>query len=86
MIDAFVESGALPAKVDDFFVNSILALLKNYEPVIIRVEDLAQKLEQLPPMDETAFKQKLNEIIAAYTKGKDASTLRIVVKSKESEE
>lgn len=86
VIDAFVDSGKLPAKVDDFFVNSILALLKNYEPVIIRVEDLAQKLEQLPPMDETAFKQKLNEIIAAYTMGKDASTLRIVVKSKESEE
>ena len=67
-------------------VNSILALLKNYEPVIIRVEDLAAKLMQLPPMDETAFKQKLNEIIAAYTMGKDASTLRIVVKSKEESE
>lgn len=85
-IDAFVQSEALPAKVDDFFVNSILALLKNYEPVIIRVEDLAQKLEQLPPMDEASFRQKLNDIIAAYTKGKDASTLRIVVKSKGSEE
>lgn len=86
VIDAFVQSGALPAKVDDFFVNSILALLKNYEPVIVSVEDLAQKLEQLPPMDEASFMQKLTSIISAYTKGKDASTLRIVVKSKESEE
>ena len=38
------------------------------------------------PMDEASFKQKLNEIIGAYTMGKDASTMRIVVKSKESEE
>ena len=45
-----------------------------------------QKLEQLPPMDEASFKTKLNEMISAYTKGKDASTLRIVVKRKESEE
>lgn len=86
VIDAFVQSGTLPAKVDDFFVNSILALLKNYEPVIVSVEDLAHKLEELPPMDEASFMQKLTSIISAYTKGKDASTLRIVVKSKESEE
>ena len=86
VIDAFVDSGKLPDKVDDFFVNSILALLKNYEPVIISVEDLVGKLTQLAPMDEASFKQKLNEIIGAYTMGKDASTMRIVVKSKESEE
>ena len=72
--------------MDDFFVNSIQALLKNYEPVIIEVEDLMQKLEQLPPMDEATFKAKINEVISAYTKGKDASTLRIVVKRRESEE
>ena len=85
-IDDFVAAGELPRRVDDFFVNSIQALLKNYEPVIIEVEDLMQKLEQLPPMDEATFKAKINEVISAYTKGKDASTLRIVVKRRESEE
>jgi hypothetical protein len=84
-IDSFVTSGQLPKRVDDFFVSSIQALLKNYDPVIIEVEELIQKLEQLPPMDESAFKAKLNEVISAYTKGKDASTLRIVVKRRESE-
>ncbi len=82
IIDEFVNSGKLPQKVDDFFVSSIQALLKNYEPVVIHVEELVQKLEQLPPLDEAGFKQKLNELIAGYTKGKDASTLRIVVKRK----
>ncbi|MCC8139329.1 MAG: hypothetical protein LIO67_03340 [Lachnospiraceae bacterium] len=37
-------------------------------------------------MDETAFKAKVNELIAAYTKGKDVGKLRIVMKRKESGE
>ena len=86
IIDSFVDTGVLPQRVDDFFVKSIQALLKNYEPVVIVVEELVHKLEELPPMDEASFKAKINDIIGAYTKGKDASTLRIVVKRKESEE
>lgn len=85
-IDDFVSSGTLPKKVDDFFVNSINALLKGFEPVIIEMEDLMHQLEELPPMDESSFKTKINDIIAGYTKGKDTSKLRIVVKRKESEE
>lgn len=85
-IDDFVSAGELPIRVDNFFINSIQALLKNYEPVVIEVEDLMQKLEQLPPMDEASFRAKISEVVSAYTKGKDASTLRIVVKRRESEE
>ena len=86
VIDEFIASGSLPQRVDDFFVKSIQALLKNYEPVVIEIEDLVQKLDELPPLDEATFKAKLNDIISAYTKGKDATTLRIVVKRRESEE
>lgn len=82
VIDDFINNQKLPERVDDFFVSSIQALLKNYEPVIIEVEDLVQKLEQFPPMDEAGFKQRLNELISTYTSGKNASTLRIVVKRK----
>ena len=85
-IDNFVDTGALPYRVDDFFVKSIQALLKNYEPVVIEVEELVHKLEELPPMDEASFKAKISDIISAYTNGKDAATLRIVVKRKESED
>lgn len=84
-IDDFIASGTLPKRVDDFFVKAINALLKGFEPVVIDTDDLMAKLEQMPPMDETAFKAKVNELIAFYTKGKDASKLRIVVKRKESE-
>lgn len=86
VIDEFIASGSLPQRVDDFFVKSIQALLKNYEPVVIEIEDLVQKLDELPPLDEMTFKAKLNDIISAYTKGKDSATLRIVVKRRESEE
>ena len=72
--------------MDDFFVKSIAALLKNYELVVIIVEDLVQKLDELPPLDEVTFKTKLSEIISSYTADKDAATLRIVVKRRESEE
>ena len=84
-IDDFVSAGTLPAKVDDNFVSSIQALLKNYEPVVITVEDLTARLEQLPPMDEAHFKERLNEIVSEYTQGKEPSTLRIVVKRQGSE-
>lgn len=86
VIDEFIASGSLPQRVDDFFVKSIQALLKNYEPVVIEIEDLVQKLDELPPLDEMTFKAKLNDIISAYIKGKDSATLRIVVKRRESEE
>lgn len=79
-IDDFVSSGTLPKKVDDFFVNSINALLKGFEPVVIEMEDLMRQLEELPPMDESSFKAKINDIVAKYTKGKDTNKLRIVVK------
>ncbi len=86
VIDDFTLTGELPKKVDDFFVNSINALLKGFEPVVIGMEDLMHKLEELPPMDESSFKAKINEIVSVYTKGKDTGKLRIVVKRRESEE
>lgn len=84
-IDEFINTGALPKRVDDFFVKAINALLKGFEPVVIDTDDFMAKLEQMPPMDEDSFKTKITELISAYTKGKDASKLRIVVKRKESE-
>ena len=82
VIDDFLGQGKLPETVDEFFVRSIQAILKNYEPVVIDAEKLLENLEQLPPMDEANFKAKLAEMVSSYTKGKDASTLRIMVKRK----
>ena len=83
VIDDFISSKELPKRVDDFFVQSITALLKGFEPVVIDAHVLVEKLEQLQPLSEENFRKKLNEIIASYTQGKDESKLRIVVKRKE---
>lgn len=80
VIDEFITTASLPKRVDDFFIKAIKALLKGFEPVVIDAKDLMDKLMKLPPMDETAFKQKLNELVADYTKGKDEGKLRIIVK------
>ena len=77
-------SGELPKRVDDFFVKAITALLQGFEPVVIATDELVQKLEELPPLDETTFTAKIKDILGAYTKGKDTSKLRIVVKRKDS--
>ena len=84
-IDSFVASGELPKRVDDFFVKAIVALLQGFEPVVIDTDELVQKLEELPPLDETSFTAKIKDILGAYTKGKDTSKLRIVVKRKDGE-
>ena len=83
VIDDFISTKELPERVDDFFVESITALLKGFEPVVIDAETLVEKLEQLQPLSEDNFRKRLNDIIASYTKGKDESKLRIVVKRKE---
>lgn len=79
-IDDFIASGTLSKCVDDFFIKAIQALLKGFEPVVVDAKDLMDKLTKLPPLDEVAFKQKLNELIAGYTTGKDEGKLRIIVK------
>ena len=82
VIDEFINSGNIPERVDDFFVKSIEALLQGFEPVVVDADELIQKLEALPPMDENAFKNHIDELVKVYTKGKDSSKLRIIVKRK----
>ncbi|MCB5288407.1 MAG: DUF6079 family protein, partial [Candidatus Cloacimonetes bacterium] len=84
-IDNFITTGNLPDVVDDFFVKSINALLKGFEPVIIQTKDLIQKLDELGPCDVDTFKAKIADFVSGYIIGKDTSKLRIVMKHTESE-
>ncbi len=84
-VDKFISDVRLPEHIDDRFVEAINALLKGFEPVIIDIDDLTTKLEQLPPMDVTAFKARVGELISCYTEGKDGDKLRIIVKRRKGE-
>ena len=86
IVQKFISAKEFPAKVDDFFVKAISQLLQGFDPVVVDADEMVQKLEQLPPMDETTFTTKIKEFLETYTHGKDTSKLRIVVKRKEREE
>lgn len=78
-IEEFAASGSLPKEVDHAFIKSMNAMFQGFEPVVIDAGDLVQKLKELPPVEEAAFKAKVNDIVAGYRKGKETSRLRIVV-------
>lgn len=79
-IQNFLSDKKLPPRVDEFFVESVKALLKHYSPVIIDADALISQLEFLPPLDEKTFRQKIDDIIKDYTTNKESSTVRISVK------
>lgn len=79
-INDFLKDKELPATIDNFFIGSINALLKGFEPVVIHTEEFMHKIDEIGPCDVDTFKIKLMDIISAYTKGKDKEKLRIVVK------
>jgi hypothetical protein len=80
VIEEFVSKKALPEKVDGFFVEAIKALLSGFEPVTIPADEFIDKLSALGPCDASTFSNKLNQIISAYTKGKDSDKMRIIIK------
>ena len=80
VIDQFLKSKKLPEKVDNYFIDAVSALLEGFEPVSISADEFIDKLDALGPCDIDTFKNKINDMLKDYTKGKDAEKLRIVVK------
>jgi hypothetical protein len=80
LIDAFIETKALPEKVDSYFVSTVNELLQEYETVDVDGDKLINWLSSLGPCNEEAFKAKIEQYVAELTKGKDKSKLRIIVR------
>ena len=80
VIDAFIKSKKLPEKVDSFFIEAVSTLLEGFEPVSISADDLINKIDAIGPCDVATFKNRLNDILNDYTKGKDVEKSRIIVK------
>ena len=80
VIDQFLQTKKLPEVVDNYFVDAVSALLEGFEPVSISANDFIDSLDALGPCDIDTFKNKVNEILKEYTRGKDVEKLRIVVK------
>lgn len=80
VIESFLQTKELPATIDNFFIGSINALLKGFEPVVIHTDEFMHKIDEIGPCDVDSFKSKVMDIISVYIKGKDKEKLRIVVK------
>lgn len=81
-IEQFIDTKALPQRVDDFFIQTIKDLLKGFDPVVIDTEELVSKLDEIGPCDVDTFEAKIKSLVSEYIKDKDPAKLRIVVKQK----
>jgi hypothetical protein len=80
VIDDFVNSKALPEKVDTFFITAVKALLEGFDAVTMDGAVFVDKLVALGACEPDTLKTKFNEIIDGLSKGKDKSKLRIIIK------
>lgn len=80
VIREFLNTRNLPNVVDNYFIDAVSTLLEGFEPVAISAEEFIDKLDALGPCDIDTFRGKISELLKAYTKGKDAEKLRIVIK------
>jgi hypothetical protein len=79
-IDDFTSDGKLPENVDGFFVSTLAEMLKGFDPVPVEASDLAEKLASFGPCDLDTFKEKMDGLLNEYTKDKDKSKLRIIIR------
>lgn len=79
-IDDFTHDGKLPENVDNFFITAMSDILKGFDPVPVEASDLAEKLASFGPCDIDTFKEKMDGLLNDYTKDKDKSKLRIIIR------
>jgi energy-coupling factor transporter ATP-binding protein EcfA2 len=79
-VDEFVRKKALPEKVDQFFITAVKLLLNGFDAVSVDSGEFVSKLVSLGACDVDTFKREIDEIVAALSKGKDKSKLRIIIR------
>ena len=80
VIDNLLMVRELPENTDSYFVNTVTELLQGFEAVTVKGAELIEQLSALGPCDAATFKEKINEVVASLTKGKDKTKLRIIVR------
>ena len=61
-------------------MSTMSEMLKGFDPVPVEASDLTKKLALSGPCDLDTFKEKMNNLLDDYTKDKDKSKLRIIVR------
>ena len=79
-IDKFIETGFLPANLDQQFIENVNAILSGLESLEIRIDNLQDVMTSWGPCKPDDFKTKLIQWIDNQLSGKDKSKVRIVIK------
>jgi hypothetical protein len=79
VVQEFVTSKELPARVDSFFVDAIRTLLEGFQPVSLPAEELLDSLMQEGPCDVETFKRRIDAIVTSYIRGKDKDRVRLII-------
>ncbi len=79
-IDKFIESGFLPANLDQQFIENVNAILSGLERLEIHMDNLQELMTSWGPCKPDDFKAKLIQWIDSQLSGKDKSKVRIVIK------
>ena len=80
IIEAFLKSQTLPAKIDQEFLAAVKEALTELTLVPVRIMDLREALfSGGTPVTPAEMKKRFEEYLEGLTKGKEAGKLRIVL-------
>lgn len=83
VIQAFLDTKQLPDQFDQYFIDSVSAVLEGFEPVVVDADELLSQLSELGASDIQLLQNKFLGIISNYTQGKDKEKVRITIRRME---
>jgi hypothetical protein len=80
VIEAVISSRKLPDIVDNHFVDAINTLLEGLDKVEVDISDLNDIMTSWGPCTVDDLKNKFDALLTGWSKGKEKSKLRIIIK------
>jgi len=80
LIEEFLAKRELPDVVDDNFVDAVNTLLKGLDKVEVNASDLAEVMASWGPCTVDDMMKRFESLVKGWSKGKDKSKLRIIIK------
>jgi len=80
LIDAFMSSKKLPEVIDNHFVEAVNTLLAGLDKMEVDSAHLIEMMASWGPCTVEDIKNKFDTLISSWSKGRDKSRLRIIIK------
>ena len=80
LIEAFLEKGTLPEKLDEDFLQALREALAGLIKVVVKPEELRHRLTSGgSPATLEEMRKRFEQYLEELTRGKEASKVRIVI-------